>query len=146
MRSGAADKTSRTRLDRRGPCDGPEDEHRCSWCNLFFRTAGALKRHRLGPKKKTAPWTKANHCRYRPKRRNLKGTEVDRLVQKLKRTKLLEDAAKVSMEGRLLQNKIEQEYLGHMLVSRPHVPGRWATMRAPRARLARNCEIRNPIS
>ena len=101
-------------LDRRGPCDGPEGEHRCQWCNTFFKSGAALRRHQAGPKKSGVRRTKANSCRLRPKRRRLKGTEVDRMVQREKRKALLNNATQVRMEGRSLQNKIEQEYLGHM--------------------------------
>eukprot|EP01051_Picozoa_sp_SAG22_P001396 SAG22_NODE_54_length_23787_cov_12.917511_9_plen_335_part_00 len=89
-------------LDRRGPCDGPEGEHRCQLCNTFFKSGAALRRHQAGPKKRGVRRTKANSCRLRPKRRRLKGTEVDRMVQREKRKALLNNATQVRMEGRSL--------------------------------------------
>ena len=96
-----------TGLDRRGSCSGPVGEHRCLWCNRMLKSAAALKAHMRKPKR-----GQRDKCRKRPRVRSYRGTEVDRLVQKRKRAQLLHQAQQVSLEGDMLKNEIEAEYLG----------------------------------
>jgi ribonuclease HI len=101
-------------LDRRLLNGGDRGEwagqHRCIWCNQFYKSAAALKRHVAKPTKKNRKFV----CGLRPKLRRLKGTEVDRRVQKAKRKALLKTLPQVTLEGVLLSYKQEAEYLGHM--------------------------------
>ena len=98
-----------TGKDRRSECK-EDGEHRCEQCNQIFQSGAALKRHAAKPT--TA--IKAFVCKKRKKVRKQKGTEVDRLVQKIKRKMQLESLPPFAMEAIQLAYKIEVEYLGHM--------------------------------
>ena len=60
-------------LDSRRGSGEPEGEHRCEFCNRMFTGVGYLKTHRHGGRKRKP-------CRQRPKQRQYKGTQVDRVV------------------------------------------------------------------
>ena len=68
-------------LDRRGPCDGPPGEIRCIWCNMIFKSKGALTGHQNLTNKLVG-----KRCRKQPRpQRSYVGTELDKLVKEKKR-------------------------------------------------------------
>ena len=84
-----------------------DGEHRCSWCNQFFKSASALKGHRTKGKRKGG-------CHKKPPVRVYKGTEVDRYVKRKKLSKLIAALPSVMMMRRPMKNILADKYLGHI--------------------------------